>query len=783
MSQMHTVAWADADGTGFSPQDPHGDVPREYWQAAQRMLTAEVVQPPESIRSTMPHPVWTLRRVSVGALGGHWCFSVQGRGGSFGVAGTCEFTFANEADWHPADVWRQMARRAVDRDRDGPGGSCPPPDVDPEQVRGVLVAILRQQGQIGVPGTPIGVAGIIEAVLTRVSPRLATPWIWATCPLQRPESRRVWLIGGRWPVEFRRNAAGLARQIDQVLTAPPDAPGDVLDDRRGTVFDLLVRQAPTGNEAELIRRSQAATLGELLDEIAEHTIAPGVTDVPRLFTTHPERLAQERELVRRWARTAPQDGLIRLRDLVDRSDPHQLRWPLLDGLIDAQWDHPATNPLGLPVSGTHQPRPRPGKKWRDQLAGLLIGRDDETDLVGLLHRLSEPGAILAKHLHAMREWFLDLGLSPWHQPELFPDRALAIVTAYAGSGTDVQHARDELARAPGPAILLREVAARLDGLNSERAFRRDVLWDAARSISSSLLAAYSDDQIHPLLDDPEDRLYRLLDDTRRRLSVDDMPAVAGGALTALGDVTHWSIIHDERLIALCAAIGLDHLSQQVRGMLRAGPARHPGVTRLANDEIPPDPGQPVPSPWWHSRLDGVSRNPTTLLAGVAAVVVVLGGGLAVAAYLDTYGPPGSAPVPTPPQPAPVTQVTAKPTRAPTTGPTDPPSPTTGSAAPTTASSIGKHEIDAEYEGPDQAADVREKVARVISTLPSNTRIIRVRLVLYTAPGNVDNRADELTAKLRELPALDRVPFEPATRGTDQQKRSGTVLVILELITE
>src|SRR6188508_2307425 len=90
---MVMVQWADLTGGGFSRHETGPAVPREYWSTAERLLQGDLSQPPERIRATTGHPVWTLRLVPVGGQP-VWCFVVQGRRGAYGIAGSCRFAFA-----------------------------------------------------------------------------------------------------------------------------------------------------------------------------------------------------------------------------------------------------------------------------------------------------------------------------------------------------------------------------------------------------------------------------------------------------------------------------------------------------------------------------------------------------------------------------------------------------------------------------------------------------------------------------------------------------------------
>src|SRR5882672_8541431 len=101
---MIALGYAD-QGSGFAREQPETAENRDFWRAVDVMLYDDVRQPPEDVRSTVGHPVWGLRMVEVGkARLRHWCFTVQGRDGSFGLAGTCRFAFFPESV-RPGEVW------------------------------------------------------------------------------------------------------------------------------------------------------------------------------------------------------------------------------------------------------------------------------------------------------------------------------------------------------------------------------------------------------------------------------------------------------------------------------------------------------------------------------------------------------------------------------------------------------------------------------------------------------------------------------------------------------
>ncbi len=158
MAPMIIVSYADISATGFSRQeDRQLPAPRAFWQAAEALLLSDVVQPPESIRSTVGEPVWSLRLVTVAGQA-YWCFAVQGRGGPFGVAGTCRFGFVRADDTHPVDAWALGSSELTSAD---PPLRAPDAGAVAAAYPAVIAAVLLGRHVVEIPLGPVEAAALI----------------------------------------------------------------------------------------------------------------------------------------------------------------------------------------------------------------------------------------------------------------------------------------------------------------------------------------------------------------------------------------------------------------------------------------------------------------------------------------------------------------------------------------------------------------------------------------------------------------------------------------------
>lgn len=819
MRKLHSVVWADADGTGFSPYDPDDDgVPRAYWKTAQRLLTADVVQPPESLPTTLPHPVWSLRRVEVSPLGHFWCFSVQGRGGPFGVAGTCRFVFADAAQWHPAEVWWAAAEAA----------RLDTADEEPDRalLRRGLAALLLDRAQLAVPGSPAQVAGLVGGLLARVPPRVAARWTWVTWPLHRPDSRRHRLVAGHWPEEFREYSPNLARQYDQVLTELPDlADGELAaalpDRRRRAAFEWLVdhevAEGLDGQPDRLVRDSDAVDLASFIDGIAPTVIVPDWTDVPDELTTEAgrARLARQPALARRWATERPEPALARLREIAAGPDPYRMAAALLTGLTDAQRQTRA-NLLGLPLTmADAAPTPTRGQQgWPGRLAALLIDLAPEPDRrADLLRDLTAEQSVLhdRDQLAQLHDWLLELGLSPWRHPDLFPDRVRATVSALR-TGADLDPAMAALTAAPEPGDLMVAVAQAAGQLAPEPAARllgamprgrwsgyhgRDLerLTDSAEMLTSHYTGYARPEVVEHWLGE---MLFHAHDRLHDRTG---QQAATYGALRALVMASHGRV-RDEYLIRYCERVTpVAKLPEELRRLfpLAAPPvgavpgaypqestdsdARHHATDQTSRSG-PDDRGdrrggesRQTPGDLWQSPSWLRDPRRLRLLAAGAGVVVaaVAVGGYAVWA---TVGDPPDRPTATGPVNPPVTVPASR-------GPAGSPEPVPSGTLPATEATAGpptgepqRYDVTFRWDGDGDEQRLSEAVMDSLAPAVTGRQVQHVRVVGYAAN---EETALRWTTQLEQLtkarvPALAAVPFEHGWSKPRAKQPAGTLLV-------
>jgi hypothetical protein len=470
---MIMVQWADLTGRGFSPHEVGPTAPREYWAAAERLLQADLSQPPEGIRSTVGHPIWTLRRVQVQSRW-RWCFVVQGRRGPFGVAGTCRFAFATD-DLSAWQAWTAGSEIAAGDQ----GLPSVPHDAGwfERTVMQVLGGVVVRQPAIPVAGGPAEAAALIPAALKVLPERQSRAWSWSTCMLQRPDSPELRVVSGAWPDEFRRSEPNRAESIDHWFRRGPVTEEEVkarltrADVRRG--FEDLVHLASTGKrpEPELLRGDHS--LDEMLIELGHANHVPTWPDVPSMLETPGgvRRLsAHHRPLVRQWAGHDPATAVARLR--ADFTAP--LAEDVLVGVVGAQ-DDTSENLLGLPTAAAPELT-----DWHDHLAALLQSCYRQP---GALREHTRqwitPGAVLGndRDLAAARPWLLRLGLTPRDDPEHFPPSQDIVIDELNGHRAYTARAAEELALARRPLALLDSLAKELQPLPAHTV--ATVLWMSA----------------------------------------------------------------------------------------------------------------------------------------------------------------------------------------------------------------------------------------------------------------------------------------------------------------
>lgn len=417
--QMVMVQWADLTGGGFRRHEVGAPAAREYWAAAEQLLQSDLSQPPEGIRSTVGHPVWTLRRVAVRGRS-TWCFIVQGRRGPFGVAGSCRFAFAPEQ--MPAlEAWR--AGRAVAAADYEPIAGLPATDDDLGTTFADVLGDVLGALVVGRPAVPVDVppelaAVLIPRVIAQLPETVAQAWSWSTCTLKRPEVRR--LVSGRWPDDFRLTDPARAGAIDQIFR-------NGIPSRQEVKQLLASEEATTGLEwlvdyALKARRPRPellayGDLNRMVVDLGQEKRPPDVRQVPlRLTDKHGRRtLHQHPHLVRQWAAEHPRDAQQRIGTVED--DPALYR-QIVYGLVEAQ-SSTADNVMELPDNDA------PGlTKWAETLADELKDAYPRKELRAMLLGWTKPGHVYAdlNDRAAARDWFHRMGFTPDHEPLLFEPR-------------------------------------------------------------------------------------------------------------------------------------------------------------------------------------------------------------------------------------------------------------------------------------------------------------------------------------------------------------------------
>ncbi|MFI1993651.1 hypothetical protein [Actinoplanes sp. NPDC020271] len=443
------VEWADVSGTGFSPQHRDGEeIPPEYWAAAEALLHDDLSQPPEGLRRTGEHPVWTLRRVVVGNAR-TWCFVVQGRRGPFGVAGACRFGFAPPG-MDAYESWKCGVEQVAEP-------AAPPAEEPPTGILNVVLGgVLLGQRIIPIGRPPADAAWVIRRALSIVPEAEARRWSWSTCLLQPPGAGSPRVVAGRWPADFHEWEPDLGRAVRQTFAGGAVTGRQVAeylaDPAAEKSFEQLVDRAAQGRPHPGRRRGDLS----LLELVRQGTgSAPPVRQeeaLDMLDTRHGrEELARNhRDKVRRIGRDQPAQARRIL--LTIRIEP-VLEHELLAGLIQAQ-DRTEENPLGLPTGRD------PGEAdWLRRLAELFrqAYRPEERAGHALRWWQTRRPWKTPMDLVAARDWLLAAGLLVPDAPELFPIRTQVIVGELRRHHRVTAAAREELLHVRRPAELMRVI--------------------------------------------------------------------------------------------------------------------------------------------------------------------------------------------------------------------------------------------------------------------------------------------------------------------------------------
>jgi hypothetical protein len=457
------VEWGDKSGGGFVPYtDPRRGAPppRAFVKVAHDLQDDVVHQPPDDARDNDRFPVWGLQQVEVEDHGPQWCFTVQGRGGAFGRAGSCQFLFAPAAD-NPAEVWAYGATLVG---ADGRLGLDPRPVTLPvvaaESLVGPLTALAQRRRRIALPGDPTEVAWMILHLISALPDAVVAEHIWMTFPLNIPILDQRPTVTGRWPAEQSDNLN--ARQVARWLEPDPAEEPDPLPPRADEAIRWLARTVTT-------RRLDAGyrahpSVRALLETIIASELDITEADIGRLVHAQDRRLLDHPDLVRRWAGQQPNAAIGELL----RLPPSWLEDELLEGLLEAHRHvEPGQNPAKFPPAGAT-------RGWHERFADLLRARYPERN--GLLQFVREhvtaPGKPLGTPELVLRHrgWLERLGIPP-NDPStgIFPVPVKEIAAELAQTGRISATHRDFLHAAPDRIGALRKVVERLPEVTADRA--------------------------------------------------------------------------------------------------------------------------------------------------------------------------------------------------------------------------------------------------------------------------------------------------------------------------
>lgn len=324
---MIIVEWADRGGTGFRPQTVGEQAPPACWAMARTLLDDQVRQPSRTIGPTSPHPVWSLRHVRLGDLGGHWCFAVQGRGGPFGATGMCRFGFLPDAR-HPAEAWMSGVLRLTSDDVVQPDEDT---TAEADLVR-VLRGVALGMRVVWAGASPARAATVIERLLRTLPPAVARQRVWTTCPLGVLPRGTQGIVAGLPPRAFRRSLAvnQAAVAIEGALPPPEPKQQTILGAQRYGALIHLARTLTTGVGVEEYRNASVSTAGALLDLVAADLERLSWREVASWIGSRDpvscDRVLNHPALVLDWAGSA-RDSLLAV--LRERGSPLAVRLPAL----------------------------------------------------------------------------------------------------------------------------------------------------------------------------------------------------------------------------------------------------------------------------------------------------------------------------------------------------------------------------------------------------------------------------------------------------------------------
>ncbi|WP_426504809.1 hypothetical protein ACPPVO_45220 [Dactylosporangium sp. McL0621] len=636
------IAWADAEGRGFAPlrtSDTASSAAPEFWAAATQLIDDDVVAQP-SVRSTMEHPVYSLRAVHVGRRP-YWCFAEQGRGGPFGVAGTCRFQFL-PFDLEAGQAWTDGIAAVGGKEPLAAGHA------DEAAVRRALTGLLLGQPLVRLPGSPAEAAVTIFAVLSVLPRAVASTYAWSTCPLQEPRPN---LVTADLPADFRTGSP-LERVIDRVRWSA--APGAEAVQRRlaaathRSAFELLVGLAVRLEVDQELLAVPVESLAALVEHTAATRVLPTPENVPTLLRDRDGRtqLARFPGVVTQWAARHEQAALTALGSLREPVLREAILNPLFDHLLDGSLAGHTKAAAALVREATPEPGP---------LADLIRG-----------HRVD--GTMTAPDA-----WLRLLDISPWDHPDLYTDPSPLVVAELNAQGFTIR-ARD-LLRARGPRFA-RRVLEQMPRLGPATAAGL-VAAAAQRSADGSALDDGDLFRLGPILvaraDTRQTEQWLLEFDNAARANQTPRRAVRQVLFGAVSDLLSRGRLRDPRLVELiqrAVASATNNREPVPSPLQRAGEAPKSTVYASAGAPAAGEPGHDRPRRWsWPAGGAEPDRRGRLVwgvaLAGAAATLV----SLAIWVGQEDGGQPGgpsatSAPVTstTPSKPRLTSAATATPFR-------------------------------------------------------------------------------------------------------------------------
>lgn len=457
MTEHVVVEWGDQSGGGFVLYtDPRRGAPPgpAFVKAAHDLQDDVVHQPPEDARDNDRFPAWGLQRVDVEDHGPHWCFTVQGRSGAFGRAGSCQFLFA-PASADPADVWAHGVALVGPDGRLGHEPRQPSlPAVDAAQLVGPITALAGRRERIAVPGAPAEVASVIGCLVTALPSAVVAEHVWMTFPLNRSILDERPRVTGLWPAELSDTQS--ARQVARWLKPDSGELPELQPPRADEAVRWLAQLAADGRRDPAYRA--LPSLEALLNLIIAEELGITEADIGRLVRAHDPRLQNgtNPEMVRRWA---AQQTDAAIGELLARP-PHWLEPMLFDGVLQAQLraghgQNPAKFPPAHAIGG-----------WHVRLADLLRARyHRREELVRFVREhVTAPGRPLGSGdlVQQHRSWLERLGISA-NDPStgIFPVPVKEIAASLAHTSRISDTHQRFLRAAPDPVAEIRSVVSRM----------------------------------------------------------------------------------------------------------------------------------------------------------------------------------------------------------------------------------------------------------------------------------------------------------------------------------